>query len=156
MNEPSEIKGVLYIDTDRIEFAVGRVGDGWVEPLMEATHLMPELGKMLSDSGRFEDYHEKLIGLLAEIRDQVFNTFGMIPVQLFGGKGIIAYGRRNELNWLIEEATGYRMIVLSAQEEARFSVHEALQGKVLDESGFESLVDKIKKGVGNRHLLNEK
>lgn len=145
MIESSEIKGVIFIDIDKIEFAVGRVGDGWVEPLMEATHLMPELGKMLSASGRFEEHHESLIELLAEIRDQVFSTYGMIPVQVFGGKGVRAYDRRNELNWLIEEATGYRMIVLSEKEEARFTIHGAFQGKVFDESGFESLVDKIKK-----------
>jgi len=145
MGEPSEIKGVIYIATDRIEFAVGRVGDGWIEPLMEATYLMPELGKMLSVSGRFEEYHESLIGLLAEIRDQVFSAYGMIPVQVFGGKGIRAYDRRSEVNWLIEEATGYRMIVLSELEEVRFTIHGAIQGKVVDESGFESLIDKIKK-----------
>lgn len=145
MNEPSEIKGVLFIGTDTIEFAVGRVGYGWVEPLMESTQLMPELGKMLSEKGKFEEYHESLIESLAEIRDQIFCTYGMIPVQLLGGKCVRGYNRKNELNWLIEEATGYRMIVLSEHEETRFTIYGAFQGNVFDESGFESLVNKIKK-----------
>lgn len=145
MDETTELKGVIYIDTNKIEFAVGQVGDGWVEPLMEATYLMPELEKMQAGTGRFEIHYETLIALLTEIRDQIFNTYGMIPVQIFGGEGVRVYDRKNELNWMIEEATGYRLVVLSEQERARFTIHSAFQGKVIDDSGFESLVDKIKK-----------
>ncbi len=145
MNEPFEIKGVIYLGSDRIELIVGRVGDGWVEPLMESTQLMHELGKMKSVSGKFEHHHDDLIRILAQIRDQVFGTYGMIAVQLLGGGNFRTYDRRNELNWLIEEATGYRMVVLSEVEEERFSLHGALQGIAVDDSGFDSLVDKIKK-----------
>jgi hypothetical protein len=145
MNEPFEIKGMIFIGSDTIEFAVARVGDGWLEPTMEATFLMPELGKMKSITGNFDRHYESLTEILAQIRDQIFASYGMIPVQVLAGESVRSFDRRNELNWLIEEATGYRMVVMNENEESRYSIHSALQGNVLDESGFESLLDKIKK-----------
>ena len=145
MDNQFKIKGVIFIDSDRIEFVVGKVGDGWVEPLMEATYLMPELAKMKSTSGQFEKNHDMLIKALAKIRDQIFSSYSMISVQLLSGRMVRGYDRRNELNWLIEEATGYRMVVLNEKEEERFTLVSALQGSVIDDSGFESLVEKIKK-----------
>ncbi len=145
MDGQFEIKGVIFIDTDTIECVVGRVGDGWVEPVMEATYLIPELSKMKLTSVGFEKNHESLIATLIEIRDQIFSTYSMIPVQLLAGRMVTGYDRRSELNWLIEEATGYRMVVISEREEERFTMVRALQGTVIDDSGFESLVDQIKK-----------
>jgi hypothetical protein len=145
MDGQFEIKGVIFIDDDTIECVVGRVGDGWVEPVMEATYLNPELSTMKRTSVGFEKNHESLIATLIEIRDQIFSSFALIPVQLMAGSVVRRYDRRNELNWLIEEATGYRMTVLNEQEESRFTVISALQGNVFDESGFISLVDQIKK-----------
>jgi len=145
MQDQFVLKSVIYIGSTSIDMVVARVGEGWMEPVMESTHLFPVTRAFSENNPRAPESHDQLVVLLTELRNHIFEKYGMIPVELFAGTILAAYARRIELNWLIEEATGYRVFYLNDLEEERFSVYDALQKPIVTDESFNSLVAEIKK-----------
>lgn len=141
--ETHEIKCVMFIDGDRIDMVTARVGDGWTESIIESTILVDLMVKGQHYLDTSAPGVQLLIKELAAYRDDLYSKFGLIPVAIYAGYAFRTVQNRSELNWMVEEATGYRVIILSEQEEKAFSLYNALQKNPVGTESFDDLIKEI-------------
>lgn len=148
--EAHEIKCVMFIGGDRIEMVTARVGDGWTESIFESTVHLDLLvrGQMHLDTSGHGVQH--MIHELATIRDDLYSKYGLIPVEIYAGSALRTVQNRSEFNWMVEEATGYRVMILSEQEELTFSIYNALQKSPVNTDSFNELIKEIENQNSDR------
>lgn len=111
------LRGVIDIGQEKISLMIAEVKNG------EVTTIQNEQKKFSIDSDL--DYNSnikpavlyKLIEILIEYRDFIFEKYGAIPVIVMSSSSIRMVTNRIEVIWMVEESTGYRIRLLNQEEE---------------------------------------
>jgi exopolyphosphatase/pppGpp-phosphohydrolase len=111
------VRGVIEIGPEKISLMVAEVKNG------EVTTIHKEHKNFTIDIDL--DYNSnvkpailyRLIEILIEYRDLIFEKHGVIPVIVLGGSSIRMVTNRIEVIWMVEESTGYRIRLLNQEEE---------------------------------------
>lgn len=108
----------IDIGTNTVLLLVADVIDGIITPLYEDERI-PRLGKGVDGSGNLHpDKMMEVISVLVEYRDAMYERFGGIPVVITATSAVRDAANRIEFLWMVEEATGYRIRILTGDEEA--------------------------------------
>lgn len=119
------VKAAIDIGTNAVLLLIAEVSEGRVSPIKELQRL-PRLGKGVDGTGSLSyDAMEAVIMVLHEYRG-VIEQYGEIPVVVTATSAVRDASNKMEFLWLVEEATGYRVRVLSGEEEAQCSYVGAL------------------------------
>lgn len=148
MVESYDIQCAIYFDANKLEILVARVGDGWIESVEESTVFVDLMIKGQDHIDTTGKGAQQLIQELAQVRDHLYEKYGMISVVIFAGYAMRVIQNRSELNWMIEEATGYRVAILTQEEELVFSLSSALQNHPINSESFDDLVKRIQSESG--------
>lgn len=115
------VKAAIDIGTNTVLLLVADVENGRVKPLLEMQRL-PRLGKGVDDKRVLSiDRMEAVIMVLHEYRTIIQEKFGEIPVIVTATSAVRDAQNKMEFIWMTEEATGYRVRLLSGSEEAKCS-----------------------------------
>lgn len=124
------IRASIDIGTNTVLLLVANIRNGLIEVLHE-DERMPRLGNGVDQHRNLSvDSMERVIGVLIEYRNYIYDRFGVIPVVVTGTSAVRDAENRIEFLWLVEEATGYRVRILSQREETGITFKGALS--VLD------------------------
>jgi len=112
------IKAAIDIGTNTILLLIAEVQQGQVKTLYEEQRL-PRLGKDMGKRGFIAlDRMEAAILVLHQYRS-IIEKYGDIPVIVTATSAVRDASNKMEFLWMVEEATGYRVRLLSGAEEAR-------------------------------------
>lgn len=124
-SEPG-IKASIDIGTNTILLLVADTDGDRVHVLHEIQRL-PRIGRGVDASGAISmESMERAISVLIEFRDFIYAQWGVIPVMVTATSAVRDASNRVEFMWLVEEATGYRIRLLSGQEEAQCTYKGAM------------------------------
>ncbi len=116
----------IDIGTNTVLLLVADVVDGVITPLYEDERI-PRLGKGVDGSGNLHpDKMMEVISVLVEYRDAIYEQYGGIPVVITATSAVRDAANRIEFLWMVEEATGYRIRILTGHEEADITFAGAL------------------------------
>lgn len=116
----------IDIGTNTVLLLVADVADGVVTPLYQDQRI-PRLGKGVDASGNLSmDRMMAVIECLVEYRDAIYERFGVLPVVVTATSAVRDAANRIEFLWMVEEATGYRIRILTGDEEADTTFRGAL------------------------------
>ncbi|MEN9839837.1 MAG: hypothetical protein RL177_1316 [Bacteroidota bacterium] len=116
----------IDIGTNTVLLLVADVNDGIVTPLYQDQRI-PRLGKGVDGSGNLSmDRMMAVIECLVEYRDAIYERFGVLPVVVTATSAVRDAANRIEFLWMVEEATGYRIRILTGDEEADTTFRGAL------------------------------
>ncbi len=116
----------IDIGTNTVLLLVADVVDGIITPLYEEERI-PRLGKGVDGSGNLHpDKMMEVISVLVEYRDAIYERFGVLPVVITATSAVRDAANRIEFLWMVEEATGYRIRILTGDEEADITFVGAL------------------------------
>lgn len=116
----------IDIGTNTVLLLVADVDNDIVTPLYEDQRI-PRLGKGVDGSGNLHpDKMMEVISVLVEYRDAIYDQFGVLPVVITATSAVRDAANRIEFLWMVEEATGYRIRILSGDEEADITFKGAL------------------------------
>ncbi|MDP2267615.1 MAG: Ppx/GppA family phosphatase [Deltaproteobacteria bacterium] len=116
----------IDIGTNTVLLLVADVVDGVITPLYEDQRI-PRLGKGVDGSGNLSmNKMMEVISVLVEYRDAVYERFGVLPVVVTATSAVRDAANRIEFLWMVEEATGYRIRILTGDEEADITFAGAL------------------------------
>ncbi len=116
----------IDIGTNTVLLLVADVDDGVVTPLYQDQRI-PRLGKGVDGSGNLSmDRMMAVIECLVEYRDAIYERFGVLPVVVTATSAVRDAANRIEFLWMVEEATGYRIRILTGDEEADTTFRGAL------------------------------
>ncbi len=116
----------IDIGTNTVLLLVADVENGIVRSLYEDQRI-PRLGKGVDGSGNLSmDKMMDVISVLVEYRDTVYERFGVLPVVVTATSAVRDAANRIEFLWMVEEATGYRIRILTGDEEADTTFNGAL------------------------------
>ncbi|MCC5925369.1 MAG: Ppx/GppA family phosphatase [Bacteroidetes bacterium] len=113
----SGIKAAIDIGTNTVLLLIADVQNGKVYPIHEEQRL-PRLGRGLHKRGYLtSDGIESVIMVLQEYRS-IISNYGEIPVIVTATSAVRDATNKMEFLWMVEEGTGYRVRLLSGNEEA--------------------------------------
>lgn len=116
----------IDIGTNTVLLLVADVVDGIITPLFEDERI-PRLGKGVDGSGNLHpDKMMEVISVLVEYRDAIYERFGVLPIVITATSAVRDAANRIEFLWMVEEATGYRIRILTGDEEADITFKGAL------------------------------
>lgn len=116
----------IDIGTNTVLLLVADVVDGIITPLYEDERI-PRLGKGVDGSGNLHpDKMMEVISVLVEYRDAIYERFGVLPIVITATSAVRDAANRIEFLWMVEEATGYRIRILTGDEEADITFKGAL------------------------------
>lgn len=120
------IKAAIDIGTNTVLLLIAKVASGVVTPLLEMQRT-PRLGAgMQRDAVLHPDKMHQVIMVLHEFRELIAREYGDIPVRVTATSAVRDASNKIEFLWMIEEATGYRISILTGAEESRHAFHGAL------------------------------
>lgn len=115
----------IDIGTNTVLLLVAEVEDGRIRELRSEQRI-PRLGKGVDGSGNLApDRMMAVIEALVEYRD-IIAAYGFMDVVVSATSAVRDAANRIEFLWLVEEATGYRVRILSGEEEADTTFRGAL------------------------------
>jgi len=107
----------IDIGTNTVLLLVADVEDGHVRELCSEQRI-PRLGKGVDATGNLApDRMMAVIEVLVEYRD-IIAEYGSMDVMVSATSAVRDAANRIEFLWLVEEATGYRVRILTGEEEA--------------------------------------
>jgi exopolyphosphatase/guanosine-5'-triphosphate,3'-diphosphate pyrophosphatase len=116
----------IDIGTNTVLLLVADVDDGVVTPLFSDQRI-PRLGKGVDACGNLSmDRMMAVIECLVEYRDAIYERFGVLPLVVTATSAVRDAANRIEFLWMVEEATGYRIRILTGEEEATTTFRGAL------------------------------
>jgi exopolyphosphatase/guanosine-5'-triphosphate,3'-diphosphate pyrophosphatase len=125
-NALNGIRAAIDIGTNTVLLLVAEIKQGKIKVLKEFQRI-PRLGRGVDASGNLDSASmERTINVLIELRDSIYESYGVIPVILTGTSAVRDASNRVEFLRLVEEATGYRLRILSPKEEAEITFKGAL------------------------------
>lgn len=124
--EGDGIRASIDIGTNTVLLLVAEVKDGKLTVLHQDQRI-PRLGKGVDSSKNLSsDSMMRVIEVLIAYRNFIYDHYGVIPVVVTATSAVRDASNRIEFMWLVEEATGYRLRLLSAAEEAETTFRGAL------------------------------
>ncbi|KPQ00472.1 MAG: exopolyphosphatase / guanosine-5'-triphosphate,3'-diphosphate pyrophosphatase [Bacteroidetes bacterium HLUCCA01] len=120
------VKAAIDIGTNTILLLVADTESGNVTPLLEMQRA-PRLGAGVQQSKVLhpDKMHEAIL-ILHEYRELIAREYGDIPVRVTATSAVRDASNKIEFIWMVEEATGYRIRILTGSEESRFAFTGAL------------------------------
>lgn len=115
----------IDIGTNTVLLLVADVEGGMITELLNEQRI-PRLGKGVDASGNLSmDRMLAVVEVLVEYRDMIARH-GQMEVVVTATSAVRDAANRIEFLWLVEEATGYRIRILTGEEEADLSFQGAL------------------------------
>jgi exopolyphosphatase/guanosine-5'-triphosphate,3'-diphosphate pyrophosphatase len=139
-NSPG-IKGAIDIGTNTILLLIADVSNDHVRVLHEEQRT-PRIGKGVDQNRVISmEAMERAIMVLIEYRDLIYEQYGVIPVMVTATSAVRDASNKAEFMMLIEEATGYRVRLLSGYEEADCTFRGGLSQLELDSECTYTVID---------------
>lgn len=137
----SGIKAAIDIGTNTILLLIADVDDDIVRVLHEEQRT-PRIGKGVDKNRVISmEVMERAIMVLIEYRDLIYEQYGVVPVMVTATSAVRDASNRAEFMMLIEEATGYRVRLLSGSEEAECTFRGGLSQLELNGESVCTIID---------------
>jgi exopolyphosphatase / guanosine-5'-triphosphate,3'-diphosphate pyrophosphatase len=139
-NSPG-IKAAIDIGTNTILLLVADVDNDNVRVLHEEQRT-PRIGKGVDQNRVISmEAMERAFLVLIEYRNFIYEQYGVIPVMVTATSAVRDASNKAEFMMLIEEATGYRVRLLSGSEEADCTFRGGLSQLELDSESTYTVID---------------